>query len=177
VETLNGGEIMAKEKEVIKIPDKCCLTCAKLISCCLDSCKKYEKIEFDKESLVGKYLEQLNKVKEAVSSLGCAVNELLFIETEQKVANTVETAKPKEKAEEKPAISKRNKEIVKLAEQGKTIEQIAGELKLEVETVRKEVEYLIKIGILKSIKTENKTNNSKATLKQNEGKVVVLKPA
>lgn len=51
---------------------------------------------------------------------------------------------------EKPAISRRNKSIIKLVEQGKGIKEIATELKLEPETVKKELEYLLKNGMVKT---------------------------
>ena len=50
---------------------------------------------------------------------------------------------------EKPAISRRNKEIIKLVEEGKTIEEIATKLELKPETIAKELEYLTNLGILK----------------------------
>jgi DNA-binding NarL/FixJ family response regulator len=52
---------------------------------------------------------------------------------------------------EKPAISRRNKEIIKLVEQGKGVKEIAEELKLEPETVEKELEYLLKNGMVKTL--------------------------
>lgn len=51
---------------------------------------------------------------------------------------------------EKPAISRRNKKIIKLVEEGKTIEEIATKLELKPETVAKELEYLTNLGMLKS---------------------------
>jgi len=79
--------------------------------------------------------------------------------------------------EEKPAISKRNKEIVKLVEQGLTVEEIAEKLELKPETVRKEIEFLTKIGVLMEVKVKNKLSAEEATLKQEGSKVIVLKPA
>jgi len=52
---------------------------------------------------------------------------------------------------EKPAISKRNKNIIKLVEQGKGVKEIAEELKLEPETVEKELQYLLKNGMVKTL--------------------------
>ena len=52
---------------------------------------------------------------------------------------------------EKPAISRRNKSIIKLVEQGKGVKEIAEELKLEPETVEKELEYLLKNGMVKAL--------------------------
>jgi ATP/maltotriose-dependent transcriptional regulator MalT len=52
---------------------------------------------------------------------------------------------------EKSAISKRNKSIIKLVEQGKGVKEIAGELKLEPGTVEKELQYLLKNGMVKTL--------------------------
>ena len=52
--------------------------------------------------------------------------------------------------EEKPAISRRNKQIIELIEQGKGVKEIAEELKLKPETVEKELEYLLKLGMIKA---------------------------
>jgi DNA-binding transcriptional regulator YiaG len=53
--------------------------------------------------------------------------------------------------EEKPAISRRNKEIIKLIEQGKGVKEIASLLNLKPETVEKELEYLLKNGVVKTV--------------------------
>lgn len=55
------------------------------------------------------------------------------------------------KPEEKPAISRRNRSIIKLVEQGKGIKEIVTELKLEPEIVEKELEYLLKNGMVKAL--------------------------
>ena len=64
--------------------------------------------------------------------------------------NIAKAVQKEVKEPEKPAISRRNKEIIKLVEQGKGVKEIATELKLEPETVAKELEYLTNSGILKS---------------------------
>jgi len=64
-----------------------------------------------------------------------------------------ERAEPSKTIEpEKPAISRRNKEIIKLVEEDKSVEEIAAELKLSPETIAKELEYLTSSGILKPTK-------------------------
>jgi len=64
--------------------------------------------------------------------------------------NIAKAVQKEVKEPEKPAISRRNKEIIKLVEQGKGVKEIAEELKLEPGTVAKELEYLTNSGILKS---------------------------
>jgi len=64
--------------------------------------------------------------------------------------NIAKAVQKEVKEPEKPAISRRNKEIIKLVEQGKGVKEIATELKLEPGTVVKELEYLTNSGILKS---------------------------
>jgi DNA-binding NarL/FixJ family response regulator len=65
--------------------------------------------------------------------------------------NIIKSIQKESKEPEKPAISKRNKEIIKLVEQGKGVKEIAEELKLEPETVEKELEYLLKNGLVKTL--------------------------
>ena len=64
--------------------------------------------------------------------------------------NIAKAVQKEVKEPEKPAISRRNKEIIKLVEQGKGVKEIAEELKLEPETVKKELEYLLKNGMVKT---------------------------
>jgi ATP/maltotriose-dependent transcriptional regulator MalT len=64
--------------------------------------------------------------------------------------NIIKSIQKEVKEPEKPAISRRNKEIIKLVEQGKGVKEIATELKLEPETVKKELEYLLKNGMVKT---------------------------
>ena len=65
--------------------------------------------------------------------------------------NIAKAVQKEVKEPEKPAISRRNKEIIKLVEQGKGVKEIATELKLEPETVKKELEYLLKNGMVKAL--------------------------
>jgi ATP/maltotriose-dependent transcriptional regulator MalT len=65
--------------------------------------------------------------------------------------NIIKSIQKEVKEPEKPAISRRNKEIIKLVEQGKGVKEIAEELKLEPETVKKELEYLLKNGMVKTL--------------------------
>jgi FixJ family two-component response regulator len=65
--------------------------------------------------------------------------------------NIIKSVLKEVKEPEKPAISRRNKEIIKLVEQGKGVKEIAEELKLEPGTVEKELEYLLKNGIVKTL--------------------------
>ena len=65
--------------------------------------------------------------------------------------NYVRAEPGKSKETEKPAISRRNKEIVKLVGEGKSVKEIADELKLEPESVEKELQYLLKNGMIKAL--------------------------
>lgn len=65
--------------------------------------------------------------------------------------NIIKSVQKEVKEPEKPAISRRNKEIIKLVEQGKGVKEIATELKLEPGTVEKELEYLLKNGMVKTL--------------------------
>jgi DNA-binding CsgD family transcriptional regulator len=163
---------MAKE---VKINEECCLTCANLLECpdiLTYQCKRYSKGVL-KEGLTKEYADQLNKAKTILNDLVVAVNTLVLLETEQKIAQKVEENKPKEKI----AISKRNKEIIELVKQGKGVKEMATSLKLEPETVEKELEYLLKAGLLKQVTTADKITNSEVVLKREGSKVIVLKPA
>jgi len=163
---------MAKE---VKMNEQCCLTCANLLECpdiLTYECKKYSKGTL-KEGLTKEYADQLNKAKTILNDLVVAVNTLVLIETEQKIAEKVEENKSKEK----PAISKRNREIIELIKQGKGVKEIATELRLEPQTVEKELEYLLKTGLLKQVTTADKITNGETVLKREGGKVIVLKPA
>jgi DNA-binding NarL/FixJ family response regulator len=70
------------------------------------------------------------------------------------------------------AISKRNKDIIKLAREGLLVDDIAGELGLKPELVKKEIAYLVKLGMI----DEPKTNNQKAekALKNKDGRTIVV---
>lgn len=110
--------------------------------------QKYEKCQADKSELSNKYIEILEKLTDTIK-------ELQLVEMGMKLADykvveakteTVTTKEP----EEKPAISKRNKEIVKLIEQGKSIKEIAETLDLKAETIGSELEHLLKLGMIKA---------------------------
>ena len=157
-----------KPKLVEKPKPECCLTCKYLFRCAETAgakCRKYVRREIDKEAISTRYLEILKRLTDLT-------NELVIIETEMQIAEKIGIA-PKE-PEEHPPISRRNKQIVKLVDQGLTEEEIAQKLNLKPETVKKELNYLIKIGVLKAIKATNKLNGKKATLIQNGKKVVVI---
>jgi predicted Rossmann fold nucleotide-binding protein DprA/Smf involved in DNA uptake len=161
----------------VRMKEECCLTCGKMYSmtceeCLTYKCRKYEPIQLDKSTISTKYIE-------AIQKLLTDVRQLQLIETEMKIAEKANLlSKIKEKVEavqkeakepeEKPAITKRNKEITKMLENGRTVEEIAKELELKPETVQKEIDYLIKVGILKE--------RGKA-LKNEGGRVIVLKTA
>jgi len=65
--------------------------------------------------------------------------------------NIIKSIQKEVKEPEKPAISKRNKEIIALVEQGKGVKEIASILNLKAETVEKELEYLLKNGMVKTV--------------------------
>ena len=156
-------------KKVKEIKPECCLTCDHLMQCAEVTeakCRNWKKAEIDKTTVSARYLGILKGMTDLVT-------ELKQVEIEMQIAEKVVGILPKT-PEEKPAISKRNKEIVKLVEQGLTIEQIAEELELKPETVRKEIEHLVKIGVLKEVKATNKLSGKKATLMEEGGKVIVL---
>jgi DNA-binding NarL/FixJ family response regulator len=122
--------------------------------CLTYKCRKYEPIQLDKSTISTKYIE-------AIQKLLTDVRQLQLIEMEMKVAEKTNLlSKIKEKVEvvqkevkepEKQAISKRNKEIIALIEQGKGVKEIAQELNLKPETVEKELEYLLKNRMVKNV--------------------------
>jgi DNA-binding NarL/FixJ family response regulator len=144
--------------EKVVMTEKCCLNCANILSCpdiLTYQCKKYLKTELDKEALSAKYHEVLQKIADFIKELQVAEMGLKIDETRKKYENTparITEAEQKEVKvqEEKPAISKRNKEIVKLIEQGKGIKEVAEVLNLKPETVALEVGYLAKNGLIKA---------------------------
>ncbi len=96
------------EKKEVKVKDECCLTCGKMYSmtceeCLTYKCRKYEPAQLDKTLLSTKYIEAIQKLLTDIKALQ-------LIEMEMKVAEKVEIQK-EVKEPEKPAISKRNKEI------------------------------------------------------------------
>ena len=132
------------EKE-IKIKDKNCLNCAVLFNCpeALGySCRKWQKRE--PENLTKNLIELDMKLREVIKGL-----ERITITKE--CDKTLQKLIPKTE-EDKPSISRRNKKIIKLVEEGKTIEEIATKLELKPETVAKELEYLANLGMLKPAK-------------------------
>jgi ATP/maltotriose-dependent transcriptional regulator MalT len=143
-------EIKAKE---------CCYTCAKLYNLtCPESekkCRKYEPAQLDKTALSTKYFEAIQKLIVDVKQLQAIELELKMAEKANllsKIKEKVEVVQKEAKEpEEKPAISKRNKEIIALVEQGKGVKEIASTLNLKPETVAKELEYLLKNRMLKTV--------------------------
>jgi predicted ArsR family transcriptional regulator len=146
VYTLKGGENLEK---AVTMAENCCLTCSILLRCpdILEyKCKKYEKAEPDKKELSTRYIEILEKLTDNLK-------ELELVEMGMKIAekNTqISKAENEAATEQKPALSKRNKEIVKLIEQGKSIKEIAETLDIKPETVGVELEYLLKAGMIKA---------------------------
>ena len=149
-----------KPKEVKEVKAECCLTCKYLLTCAEVAgakCRNYERKEIDKEAISTRYLEILKQLTDLT-------NELVIIETEMKIVEEVGILP--EQPEEKPALSARNKKIIALMEQGLSVEEIAKQLGLKIETVMKEIGYLTKIRAL---------NNK--TLQKKGNKVVVLQTA
>ena len=135
-------------KNEVKMSEECCLNCANLLVCedILNyTCKGYEK-SVRKGEITEKYNAQLIKIRGLTYDLVTAINNLFITDTEQAVAEKIQ----KETEPEKIAISKRNKDIAKLIEQGKNIKEIAEELDLKPETVGLEIEYLLKAGMIKA---------------------------
>jgi hypothetical protein len=145
VETLNGGENMAKKpKEVKDIKRECCLTCDYLLTCAEVAgakCRNYKPLEIDQNAVSTRYLELVQKLSETL-------DELKQVEQEMKIAEMIEKLPKPE--EEKPAISKRNKKIKEMIEKSSTVAEIAEELELKQSTVQKEIDYMVKIGVLKA---------------------------
>jgi ATP/maltotriose-dependent transcriptional regulator MalT len=75
--------------------------------------------------------------------------EQLPTQTKENIIKSIQ--KKVKEPEEKPAISKRNKEIIALVEQGKGVKEIASMLSIKPETVEKELEYLLKNGMVKTL--------------------------
>jgi DNA-binding NarL/FixJ family response regulator len=137
------------EKEEVKMKEQCCFTCGKLYAmtcedCLTYKCRKYEPVQLDKMAISTKYIEAINK-------LLVDVRQLQLIEMEMKVAEKIKAEGKEVKEPERQAISKRNKEIIALIEQGKGVKEIAQELNLKPETVEKELEYLLKNRMVKNI--------------------------
>jgi DNA-binding NarL/FixJ family response regulator len=90
------------------------------------------------------------QMTEAAMSLSERKNLIPKEKTQAEQTNTKENGAEAKEIQEKPAISKRNKEILKLIEMGRGIEEIAEELNLKPETVAVELEYLLKAGMIKA---------------------------
>jgi predicted transcriptional regulator len=146
-----GGENLVEVDKAVIMADKCCLNCSILLRCpdiLQFKCKKYEQAEPDKSELSTRYVMVLEKIAEDLKLLELVEAGMRIAEKREhmpKDQSTV-TSEP----EQKPAISKRNKEIVKLIEQGKSIKEIAETLDIKPETVGAELEYLLKIGMIKA---------------------------
>jgi len=116
-----------KPQEVEKIKPECCLTCKYLLTCAEVAgakCRNYERKEIDKEAISTRYLEILKQLTDLT-------NELVIIETEMKIVEEVGILP--EQPEEKPALSARNKKIIALMEQGLSVEEIAKQLKAQID--------------------------------------------
>ena len=138
------------EKTVI-MADKCCLNCSLLLRCpdiLQYKCNKHEKTELDKSELSTRYLMVLEKIAEDLKLLELVETGMRI--AEKKAQLPKEESNTAQEPEQKPALSKRNKEIAKLIEQGKSIKEIAEALDIKPETVGLEIEYLLKGGMIKA---------------------------
>jgi predicted ArsR family transcriptional regulator len=138
------------EKAVV-MAEKCCLNCSILFRCpeiLTYKCKKYEKAEPDKSAVSTKYIEILERLSDILKELELVEIGMKISEKREHtpIAETQATKEP----EQKPALSKRNKEIVKLIEQGKSIKEIAETLDIKPETVGIELDYLLKVGMIEA---------------------------
>lgn len=136
--------------KAVTMADKCCLNCSLLLRCqdiLQFKCKKYEQAEPDKSELSTRYVMVLEKIAEDLKLLELVETGMKIAEKRAQIPIDKSTAS---EPEQKPAISKRNKEIVKLIEQGKSIKEIAEVLEIKPETVGAELEYLLKIGMIKA---------------------------
>jgi hypothetical protein len=145
-----------------RMAEKCCLNCANMLVCpdiLTYKCKKYETGEPDKSALSIRYLDVLERIvdlvkelqmTEAAMSLSEKKNLIPKEKTQAEQTKTKENGAEAKETHEKPAISKSNKEILKLIEMGRGIKEIAEELNLKPETVAVELEYLLKTGMIKA---------------------------
>ncbi len=122
-------------------------------------CKKYETGESDKSALSVRYLDVLERIVDLVKELQMTEAAMSLAEkkklipkekTEAEPIKTKENNVEAKETSEKPAISKRNKEILKHLELGRGIKEIAEELNLKPETVAVELEFLLKAGMIKA---------------------------
>jgi ATP/maltotriose-dependent transcriptional regulator MalT len=137
--------------KAVTMTDKCCLNCSLLLRCqdiLQYKCKNYEKAEADKAELSTRYLMVLETIAQDLKLLELVETGMKIAEKKAQIPikETTATQEP----EQKPALSKRNKEILKLIEQGKSIEEIAKALDIKPETVGVEFEYLVKAGLIKA---------------------------
>jgi predicted ArsR family transcriptional regulator len=138
------------EKAVI-MAEKCCLNCSVLFRCSeilQFKCKKYETAEPDKSALSTKYIEIIEKLVDTLKELQLVEMEMKIVEKNDQ--NPKAESDATKEPEQKIALSKRNKEIVKLIEQGKSIKEIAEALDIKPETVGVELDYLLKAGMIKA---------------------------
>jgi predicted ArsR family transcriptional regulator len=138
------------EKAVI-MAEKCCLNCSVLLRCpeiLQYKCKKYEAAEPDKSALSTKYIEIIEKLVDTLKELQLVEMGMKIVEKND--PNPKAESDATKETEQKPALSKRNKEIVKLIEQGKSIKEIAEALDIKPETVGVELDYLLKAGMIKA---------------------------
>jgi ATP/maltotriose-dependent transcriptional regulator MalT len=137
--------------KVIPMADKCCLNCSILLRCpdiLQYKCKKYEQTEADKAELSTRYLMVLETIAQDLKLLELVETGMKIAEKRAQIPKDETTAT--QETEQKPALSKRNKEILKLIEQGISIEEIAKTLDIKPETVGVELEYLVKVGLIKA---------------------------
>jgi DNA-binding NarL/FixJ family response regulator len=147
------------ENKEIKMKEQCCLTCGKLYSmtcedCLTYKCRKYEPIQLDKSALSTQYIEAIQKLLTDIKQLQLIEMEMKVAEKTNllsKIKEKIEVVQKEVKEPEKQAISKRNKEIIELVEQGKGVKEIASTLNLKPETVEKELEYLLKNRMVKTV--------------------------
>jgi FixJ family two-component response regulator len=111
-------------------------------------CKKYEKAEPDKSELSTRYLMVLETIAQDLKLLELVETGMKIAEKKAQVPK--DESHVTEEPEQKPALSKRNKEILKLIEQGKSIKEIAEALNIKPETVGVELDYLLKAGLIKA---------------------------
>ena len=140
------------EKAVI-MAEKCCLNCSVLFRCpeiLQFKCKKYETAEPDKSALSTKYIEIIEKLVDTLKELQLVEMGMKIVEKNDQNPKAESATK---EPEQKPALSKRNKEIVKLIELGKSIREIAETLDIKPETVGVELDYLLKAGMIKAKQT------------------------
>ena len=137
---------------VIPMADKCCLNCSILLRCpdiLQYKCKKYEQTETDKAELSTRYLMVLETIAEDLKLLELVETGMKIAEKKAQIPKDESNSRLR-KQNKSQRYPRRNKEILKLIEQGKRIEEIAKTLDLKPETVGVELEYLVKAGLIKA---------------------------